>query len=117
MKNEMGSKHLQKKWFIKFNRMIFNHNNDVGIKCFSISITQIILRMVCIPKRILCSRAFFKSVQHINYMGRMVSVPYDYEEYLNFIMGIETQTDTSLDMKNFKDPDIKEHKSIFSIAD
>lgn len=101
--------------------IIFNHNNDVGIKYFSISITPNYFEdgfayqsVSYAPER------FFKSVQHINYMGRMVSVPYDYEEYLEFHYGDwkKPKTDTSfLDMKNFKDPDIKEHKSIFSIAD
>ncbi|NLV89712.1 MAG: hypothetical protein GX021_10185 [Tissierellia bacterium] len=61
--------------------MTFNSNNDLGIKHFTIDISAnhfedgfAYQSVSYAPER------FFKSVQHINYMGRMVSVPYDYEE-------------------------------------
>lgn len=98
--------------------LTFNCNNEIGIKCFPISITPNYFENgFAIQSVSYAPECFFKTAQYVLYMDRKITVPNNYEKYLDFHYGDweKPKKDTSfLDMKNYKEPQIKDHKCIFS---
>ncbi len=66
----------------------FNSNNNIGIKKFPISIKSISFENGLAIQRITYAPEYhFKAQQYVNYKGRRLAVPYDYEKYLTFHYG------------------------------
>lgn len=86
----------------------FDQNNKMNIIKFSISIKSIIFKnKFAIQKVTYAPEYHFKKSERINYRGRMVSVPFDYEKYLEFHYGdwtIPKKDCSILDIKNYRDP-------------